>query len=277
MQDSLPDNKPVETPNGQPKRPANRATGPDAVTKNPFGYDAGVLAALEPLLARQRRWSAIPRTGELLIEQTRTAEGYYIFVYPFEGRAVNEVLAALVAWRLSRLRPLTFAITTSDYGFALLCDAPIPLTEALASGELLAEENLLDHVRESLNETELAKRRFREIASVAGLIFQGFPGKNITSRHLQASAQLLYDVFKQYDPTNPLLIQAHDETLRTLLQDGRLADTLRRLRQQRPVLTTPPFPSPLAFPLVVERLRETLSSEKLEDRIAKMQLQITRA
>ena len=239
------------------------------------------IKVLAPLLERQRRWSAIPRPTELLIEQMKSREGYHVFVYPFEGRFINEVLAALCAYRLSRMQPISFSIATNDYGFELLSDIEIPLEDALAEELLFTEENLLEDMNQSLNETEMAKRRFRDIASIAGLIFQGYPGKNITSKHLQASSQLLFDVFQQYDPHNLLIRQAFEEVMRVQLagkgpEESRLFETLRRLRNQQWVLKNIPYPTPLSFPLMIERLRESLSSEKLEDRIAKMQLQIAK-
>jgi ATP-dependent Lhr-like helicase len=252
-----------------------------AVNEGDIRKRVAEIQVLNPLLDRQGRWSAIPQPGELLIERLQTPEGYHVFVYPFEGRFINEVLAALCAYRLSRLQPISFSIATNDYGFELLADVVIPLEEALKSGLLFAEENLLEDVNQSLNETEMAKRRFRDIASIAGLIFQGYPGKNITSKHLQASSQLLFDVFKQYDPNNLLFRQAFHEVLRVQLassqpEESRLYEALRRMRAQQWLFKTTPYPTPLAFPILVERLRETLSSEKLEDRIAKMQLQVAK-
>ncbi|MBC7920924.1 MAG: ligase-associated DNA damage response DEXH box helicase [Ferruginibacter sp.] len=234
------------------------------------------IRVLAPLLDRQQRWSAIPRPEELLFEQLKTREGYHVFVYPFEGRLVNEVLAALCAYRLSRMQPISISIASNDYGFELLSDQEIPLEEALAQERLFQAAGLTEDIEASLNETEMARRRFRDIASIAGLIFQGYPGKNITSKHLQSSSQLLFDVFRQYDPHNLLLRQAYDEVLRTQLQESHLLDTLERLRGQRIILKKTAHPTPLAFPIMIERLREILSSEKLEDRIAKMQLQVTK-
>jgi ATP-dependent Lhr-like helicase len=43
------------------------------------------------------------------------------------------------------------------------------------------------------------------------------------------------------------------------------------------VVTAPPKVTPLAFPLWVDRNRERVSSEKLADRIRRMQLSLERA
>ncbi|MEQ9442829.1 MAG: ligase-associated DNA damage response DEXH box helicase [Cyclobacteriaceae bacterium] len=237
------------------------------------GYADRELIALEPLLELQREWSALPDQRHLLMERLQTAEGYHVFFYPFAGRAVHEILSALVAWRISQVQPISFSIAMNDYGFELLSDQEIPLEEALEL-DLFGTDHLLDDVLASVNSTEMARRRFREIAAIAGLVFQGYPGKYIGNRHLQASAQIIYDVFCQYDADNRLLAQALDEALYQQVEHAQLADTLRQINQQHFLIRHPPRPTPFAFPLLVDRLREKVSSESLEDRILKMQQQL---
>ena len=41
--------------------------------------------------------------NQLLIEQIKTRTGYQIFIFPFEGRLVHEGLAALTAYRISKI------------------------------------------------------------------------------------------------------------------------------------------------------------------------------
>jgi ATP-dependent Lhr-like helicase len=135
---------------------------------------------------------------------------------------------------------------------------------------------LLEDIEQSINETEMAKRRFRDIAAIAGLIFMGYPGKIISSKHLQSSSQLLFDVFSQYEPDNLLVRQAFREVLNLQLEQSRLSETLRRIQRQQIQITYPQRATPFAFPIMIDRLRQRLSSEKLEDRIAKMQLQVQR-
>jgi ATP-dependent Lhr-like helicase len=234
------------------------------------------MEALRPILEVQARWSHIPARDELLIERVHTREGDHLFVFPFEGRLVHEGLAALFARRLSRLKPISFAIATNDYGFELLSAEPAPLTEALASG-LLSPDNLFDDLPAALNASEMAKRQFREIARVAGLVFPGFPRSGKTARQLQASSGLFFDVLERYDPSNLLLSQARREVLERQLERSRLACTLERLAKARVVITTPRRTPPLAFPLLVDRARDRVSSETVTDRIRRMQLALERA
>jgi ATP-dependent Lhr-like helicase len=205
-----------------------------------------------------------------------SSDGWHLFVYPLEGRLVHEGLAALFAYRMSRLRPISFAMSSNDWGIELLSPDEPPLADALAAG-LLSPDRLIDDLPASLNAAEMAKRQFREIARVAGLVFPGLPRSGKTARQLQASSGLFFDVFQRYDPDNLLLAQAHREVLERQLERSRLGATLQRLSVARVVVTEPTRFTPLAFPLLVDRTRNKVSSEKLGDRIKRMQLALERA
>jgi ATP-dependent Lhr-like helicase len=234
------------------------------------------MKALEPILEVQRKWSRIPRPDEFLIERVKTREGFHLYFFPFEGRLVHEGLAALFAWRISRIKPITFSMSSNDYGFELLSPDEAPIEDAIAAG-LLEPTNLADDIPASLNATEMAKRQFREIARVAGLVFPGFPHSGKSARQLQASSGLFFDVFMRYDTGNKLLSQAHREVLERQLERTRLGHTLLRISKSEAVITSPPRTPPLAFPLLVDRTRDRVSSEKLADRIRRMQRTLERA
>jgi len=236
-------------------------------------YEFEEVAVLDPLLRVQNTWSEIPSLETLLIEQFETRDGFHVVFYPFEGHTVHEVMASVIAYRISRITPITFSIAMNDYGFELLSDQEIPLEEALEL-DLFTSEGLMDDVRRSINDTEMSKRKFREVASISGLLFQGYPGKQVSFKHLQTSAQLLYDVFTEYEPNNLLLTQASDEVLQYQLEHSRLQRAMERLQKQAISIQRPQRPTPFSFPIIVDRLRAKLTSEKLEDRIAKMQVQL---
>lgn len=240
-------------------------------------FDDPELLALRPILALQARWSRIPGADELLVEQTRSRDGHHLFVYPFEGRLVHEGLAALLAYRLARRQPITFTTAANDYGFELLAPEPLPLEGEADLRAALAPANLVEDILAALNAAELDRRQFREIARVAGLVVVGPPSERRSARQLQASSNLFYDVFQQYDPENLLLRQARREVLERQLEHRRLQATLDRLASAQLALETTPRPTPLAFPLLVDRLRERVSSEQLADRVRKMQLQLEKA
>ena len=234
------------------------------------------MTALRPLFQVQARWSRIPSPNELLVERVKSREGWHLFWFPFEGRLVHEGLAALMAYRMARVTRITFTMSANDWGFELLSVQPPPL-EAALDAKLLSPQALLEDVPASLNATEMAKRQFREIARVAGLVFPGLPRSGKTARQLQASSSLFFDVFRQYDPGNLLLSQAHREVLERQLESSRLGRTLERLTRATVVITEPKRVTPLAFPLLVDRTRERVSSESLADRIRRMQLALEKA
>ena len=231
------------------------------------------LMVLQPLFNLQKQLSHVPKETELLIEQIETKDGFHLFVYPFEGRLVHEAMAAILAYRISRIRPITFSFAMNDYGFELLSDQPIPVDDTNVY-ELFSSADLLNDIQRSVNSTEMAKRKFRDVAVIGGLIFQGMPGKKKKARHLQSSASLLFNVFSEYDPHNLLLRQAYQEVLDQQMEEVRLRDMLERIQQSKIIITFPQQLTPFCFPIKVDSMREDLSSEKLEDRVRKMQQQL---
>jgi len=232
--------------------------------------------AVARLLKLQHKWSRIPKRGEMLVEQVQTREGHHIFFYPFAGRQVHMGLSALLSWRLSKVRAATFSLAFNDYGFELVSRERFELIPLLKAG-LLSTDSLLEDMLASLNAAELSKRQFREIARVAGLVFQGYPGQPKTNKQVQATSGLIWEVFARWDPANPLLGQSEREVLERQLEFSRLGEALRRIAATPVLLRQVHKPSPFAFPIMVGRFREKLTSEKLADRIARMQLEYDRA
>lgn len=226
------------------------------------------MAAARPMLEAQARLSALPRPGRLLVEQHQSREGHHLWLYPFAGRLAHLGLASLLAWRFAREQPNTFSLAVNDHGLELLSAEPLALDDARLRAAL-SPDHLADDILASLNAGELALRRFREIARVAGLLFTGYPGQAKSARQLQASSGLYYEVFKQHDPDNRLLQQAQREVLSQELELNRLQHTLQRLQGQPIDWVVLQRPSPFSLPLMVERLRERLSTEKLSDRVAR--------
>lgn len=227
---------------------------------------------LKPLFKLQQQRSHLPGKNEFLIEYFQSTEGYHVLLYPFEGRFVHEGMAALVAHRIAQIQPISFSIAMNDYGFELLSDQPIPIEEAVETN-MLGVDNLLPDIQASINSTEMARRKFRDIAAISGLVFKGYPGKPVKDRHLQSSSQLFFNVFHDYEAHNLLLRQAYEEVMDFQLEEARLRKALERIARQKIFITYPEKPTPFAFPIMVDRLREKLTSEKLEDRIRKMAMQ----
>ena len=229
------------------------------------------MQAAQPMLQTQLLLSSLPVPGTLLVETFTSREGHHVFVYPFAGRHVNLGLASLLAWRLAKVQPATFSMAVNDYGFELLCAQPFDVS-AVQDKSIFSGEQLLADVLESLNSSELARRRFREIARISGLIFTGYPGAPQSLKSLQASSSLFFDVFQKYDANNLLLAQASTEALSQELELSRLSATLEKINAGSVTFHALSQPSPLCVPLMVERLREKLSTEQLSARLERIVL-----
>ena len=240
-------------------------------------YDGPEMQAIRPLLEIQQRWSALPTPGTTVIEAMESREGHHLFVYPFAGRSVHIGLASLLAYRIARARPATFSIAVNDYGFELLAPEALPWREALGDGGALTTDHLLEDVLASLNASELSQRRFREIARIAGLIFQGYPGQPKSNRQLQASSSLFFEVFRKHDAGNLLLTQAQREVLEQELELRRLRSTLDELQKRQISFHEVRRATPFGFALMVERFREKLTTERLSDRVARMLRELEQA
>jgi ATP-dependent Lhr-like helicase len=239
-----------------------------------FTSDLAELKVLKPLFKLQEELSHIPLSDELLIEQIEAEDGFHLLVYPFEGRQIHEAMSSILAYRISRITPITFSISMNDYGFELLSDQPIPVDDSNVH-ELFTTNNLIADIQRSVNAVEMAQRKFRDIAVIGGLIFTGYPGEPKKAQHLQASASLLFKVFSEYDSKNILLRQAYQEVFEQQMEEVRLRTALERICNNEIILKFPKRFTPLSFPIIVDSLsRYNLSSEKFEDRVRKMQKQL---
>jgi len=229
---------------------------------------------LLPLFKEQEKRSVLPNGNHLVIEKTQTKEGFHLFFFPFEGKFVHEGMAALIAHRLSKRKAFTFSIAMNDYGFELLSDQDIPIEKALTEG-LLSTQHLQADIQQSVNLTEMVRKRFRDIAGIAGLVFQGYPGKKLKTKHLQANSGLFFKVFEEYEPENLLLREAYDEVFDFQLDYGRLFRALNRIAAHPVIVRHTEKLSPFAFPIFAESFRERFSNEALEDRLNKIIAQLT--
>ncbi|WP_299015895.1 ligase-associated DNA damage response DEXH box helicase [uncultured Polaribacter sp.] len=245
----------------------------DALTPNNREKE---LKFLHPLLKRQERNSHIPKHDEFLVEMIETKEGFHLFAYPFEGRLVHEIMASLIAYRISQIKKLTFTIAMNDYGFELLSDQEIPLNEGNITA-IFSKENLIKDVTASINASEMASRKFRDIAVVAGLVIQTQPGNKKTSKSLQSSSGLIFRVLNDHEPNNLLLKQAYNEVFDYELEKVRLQEAFQRISESKIILKKANNFTPLSFPLKVDSLRGTMSNEDLSKRIERIQKQALKA
>jgi ATP-dependent Lhr-like helicase len=242
-------------------------------------YNQGIVRSEEvrqvlPILDLQQQLSLVPDAQTFLIESLQTREGFHLFFYPFEGRMVHELLSALLAYRIAQRLPVSFSMAMNDYGFELFSDVQLDIEEILEE-DIFSLDHLEEDILHCVNESELAKRKFREIASIAGLVFQGYPGKPTSFKHIQANSGLLFQVFEDYEPDNLLLKQARAEVLDQQMEQELVIEAVRKINGKSIQVRYPSQLTPFSFPILVDRLsRTSLSSESIEDKIAKILAQM---
>lgn len=228
------------------------------------------LRFLAPLIQKQQSLSAVPNESQFLVEHIKTKEGHHLFFYPLEGRLIHEVMAALVAYRISKRSPISFSMAMNDYGFELYSDKKIQLDKAQLT-EILSRENLMQDVISSINSAEMASRKFRDIAVISGLVIQNYPGTQQNNKSLQASSGIIFRVLMDHDPGNLLLKQAFTEVFNQQLEEYRLIKAFERINNSEIIYTFTEQYTPLSFPIKVDSLRQSLSSEALIERIQRME------
>ena len=228
------------------------------------------LKFLHPLLVNQEENSHIPKDDEFLVEMIETRDGHHLFMYPFEGRLIHEVMSALIAFRISKITPTSFSMAMNDYGFELLSSQEIPINQENLK-KILSRENLIQDVLSSVNATEMARRKFRDIAVISGMVVQNYPGLQKNNKSLQASSGLIFNVLEDYNPENLLLKQAYTEVFNQQIDEHRLMEAFKRIENSKIILKFANAFTPLSFPIKVDSLRQSLSSEDLDARILRLQ------
>ena len=242
-------------------------------------YNRGIIRSEEvrkvlPILDLQSKLSIVPDESTFLIESLQSRDGYHLFFYPFEGRMMHELMSALISYRIAQSYPVSLNMAMNDYGFEILSDVPISAEEILEE-DIFSLKNIENDILHCVNESEMSRRKFREIASIAGLVFQGYPGKPTSFKHIQANSSLLFQVFEQYDPDNLLLKQAREEALNQQMEQEMFIQAMKKLNQLEIVVRHPTQFTPFSFPIMVDRLSRTnISSESVEDKVAKILAQL---
>ena len=229
------------------------------------------LKFLHPVMQKQLESSHLPQNDEFLVEVIENRDGHQVFMYPFEGRAVHEVMATLIGLRISRISNISLSMAMNDYGFELYSDKPIPVSQENIA-ELLRSEGLMRDVEASINAAEMARRKFRDIAVISGLVLQNLYGKQRNNKSLQASAGLIFSVLEEHNPSHILIRQAYNEVFNQQLEEVRLTQAFERINSSKIIVVQSPTFTPLSFPIKVDSLRSMISSETLKERIHRMQL-----
>ena len=167
-------------------------------------------------------------------------------------------MSALVAYRISKIFPISFTMAMNDYGFELSSDQPILLEEKHLQ-QILSKENLIQDVMASINAAEMAKRKFRDIAVISGLVLQNYYGNKKKFKSIQSSSNLIFKVLEDYEPDNLLLRQAYTEVFNNQLEEVRLREAFERISASKIVFEKTTQFTPLSLDRKSTRLNSSHS------------------
>jgi ATP-dependent Lhr-like helicase len=176
----------------------------------------------------QKRRSAIPAPDQMLIETFPRGHKHYLLCYPFEGRLAHQTLGMLITRRLERMNKHPLGFLASEYAMCVWGLEPMGDIDFAA---LFDEDMLGDDLEAWLAESTLMKRTFGNCATIAGMIARNVAGaERRTSRQVTFSADLIYDVLKQYEPDHILLQAAFADAGEGYLDLRRLGALLKRVK-----------------------------------------------
>ena len=216
-------------------------------------------------LSLQLTRSELPRPGHLLIETFSYEKLDYVMIYSFAGRNANQTLGLLLTHAMEAKDLLPLGFVASDYALAVWGLRSVEDVRGLL-------ENALDtqSIEDWITRSQMAKRAFREVAVIAGLVERAYAGKRKTGRQVTVSTDLIYEVLLRHEPTHILLRATRNDVETRIADIDRLTKELKPLQLMHLRLDRP---SPLSIPLLlevgVERIkgkadRELLSQNEIE-------------
>lgn len=218
-------------------------------------------AQVRAWIKMQARRSVVPAPAEMLIETFPRGSKHYLVCYPFEGRLAQQTLGMLITRRLERLGKHPLGFLASEYAMAVWGLEPMGDLDFAA---LFDEDMLGDDLESWLAESTLMKATFAKCAVIAGMIERNTPGaERKTGRQVTFSADLIYDVLKQYEPDHILLQAAFADAGEGYLDIKRLGALLRRVKG-RIVHKDLAHVSPFAAPVMLEMGRVPIQGQAEE-------------
>src|SRR5690606_16010839 len=205
--------------------------------------------------------SLLPEPDQLLVETFLHEKRHFMVLYSFEGWNAHQSLGMLITRRMETagLKPLGFV--ANDYALACYSLEPVPNPNPLHSPAILEHE-----VVEWVEQSNLLKRAFRDVAVIGGLVERQHPGKRKTGKQVSFSTDLIYDVLRRYEPDHLLMRAAWTDARARMTELGRLARLIDRAAATMVHVDLDRI-TPLAVPVMVMIGRESLPQGAVDDEL----------
>ncbi len=226
--------------------------------------------AVAGYLREQEKFSIVPDGTQFLVEEWKDDDGLpnYIF-HTLCGRKANDSIARVFAYELGLKKKCNISTSISDYGFVLRLPKGKFLTK-FEIEEALWVEDFEKKLLDALENSELLKRRFKNVAMRSYLILRRYPGREMPFGMMQVNSEILLRIIKENLPDFPMLKEAYREITQDAMHIDEAMDYIEKLRRRHLVINAPSVPSPFAFNLVSLAAKDIIAVEDRREFIKKM-------
>lgn len=238
---------------------------------------SNALAILNHCL-HQLQVSCLPTAERFLIERYEQptfepeAAGpdlVHYFFHSLIGRAANDALSRILAWRVKQAVGGNAMVTIDDYGFLLTLKSFQELDVA-GWKELFGVENAEADMRSALEDSQLVQWNFRGVAQTGLMVPRNLPGEERRVKQLRWSAEILWRVLTEHEPDHPLLEQAYREATHSFLDLPEAMRFLGSVQNLEWHFVEVPVVSPFAFGMYASKIKEGMMLEDPEEAIERL-------
>ncbi len=234
--------------------------------KEKYDIDEKTAKAIKNYIDEQNKFAIVPDDEKAFIESFEEEKRRYYIFHFVAGRRANEALARAFANYISKIKKCNVRISVNDYGFALI----LPKNRKIKKADITELFNLdiVKNVKESIERSEILKRRFRHVATRGFMILRRYMNRKISVDRQQFNAEMLLKYCKEVN--HPL----YRETVREILEDSldinNALDYFEKVKKREIYYLELPTPSPFAFNLVVSASSDVIFMEDKKRMIAEL-------
>lgn len=215
-----------------------------------YNIDKASANAIYRYFMEQKLFSEIPTDKKLVIEKYEGEKNYYFF-HTLVGRKANNAISRVFAYRVGIMKDCNVQIVLNDNGFALILPEHKRLSDAEIES-LFLMPNFEDHLKKSLDRTEMLRRRFRHVAVRSFMILRNYLGREKSVWKQQLNADAILSFLKRYYPDFPVLRETYREIMEDAMDIKNAMDYLSRIGKEIELkIVRVPYPSPFAFNLFI--------------------------
>ncbi len=193
----------------------------------------------------QKLFSEIPTDKKLVIEEFKEDEMFCYAIHTLIGRKANSAISRVFAYRIGKMKDCNVQIAVTDNGFLLKLPEKLEKHEIV---ELFDVKDFKEHLKRSLDKTELLRRRFRHVAVRSFMILRNYLGREKSVWKQQMSADSLLKLLKKHFPDFPVLRETYREIMEDSMDVHNALDFLSKIGREIELrILEVPNPSPFAL------------------------------